>query len=179
MSYRKVKISLMGVLVMFLSSCSQMPTFKSFKNKTPTVDVKTYFDGKIKAWGILQNRSGEVTRRFEVTMVGKWQGDVGTLDEDFVFDNGEKQKRVWTITKLDDKTFKGEASDVIGQASGRQEGNALNMQYVLRIPVDGTTYDIKINDWLILLDERRLVNISELTKFGFNVGRLSIFFEKQ
>lgn len=164
---------------MFLSSCSQMPTFESFKNKTPIVNIKTYFDGELKAWGILQNRSGEVTRRFKVRMVGEWKGDVGTLNEDFEFDDGEKQKRVWTITKLDEKNFKGEASDVIGHATGRQEGNALNMQYVLRIPVNETTYDIKINDWLILLDERKLVNISELTKFGSNVGRLTIFFEKQ
>ena len=53
------------------------------------------------------------------------------------------------------------------------------MKYVLRIPVDGTTYDIKIDDWLILLDEKRLINISSLTKFGFNVGRLTIYFEKK
>lgn len=165
---------------MFLSACSsQMPTFDSFKSKEPTINVKDYFQGEMEAWGILQNRSGEVTRRFKVNIVGSWDGDVGTLEEYFDFDDGEKQKRIWTLTKRDDHSFTGEAADVIGKAEGRQEGNAINMQYVLRIPVDDTTYDIKINDWLILLDDRRLVNISELTKFGFTVGRLTIFFEKK
>lgn len=164
---------------MLLTSCNPMPTFESFKSKTPAINIKEYFNGKIDAWGFIQSRGGEVTRRFSVTMTGKWDGNVGTLSEDFVFDDGEKQKRIWTLTMLDDRRFTGTAADVIGQAEGNQEGNAINMKYVLRIPLDGSTYDIKIDDWLILLDKKRLMNISSLSKFGFNVGRLTIFFEKK
>ena len=156
-----------------------MPSFESFKSKTPEISIKDYFNGQIDAWGFIQNRGGEVTRRFKVSMVGKWDGNVGTLSEDFAFDDGEKQTRVWTLTMLDNKRFTGTAADVIGKAEGRQDGNAINMKYVLRIPVNGSKYDIKIDDWLILLDEKRLMNISSLSKFGFNVGRLTIFFEKK
>jgi len=179
MSKVKIKIFLTGVAFMILTSCNSMPTFKSFKSKTPQVNIKDYFNGKIEAWGIIQDRKGEVTRRFNVTMTGKWNGNEGNLSEDFIFDDGEKQKRVWTLMMIDDKRFKGTAADVIGEAEGSQEGNAINMKYILRLPVDGTTYDIKIDDWLILMDEKRLINISSLTKFGFNVGRLTIFFEKK
>jgi len=170
---------LIGALSMFLSSCTQMPTFKSFKYKEPTMNIKEYFNGPMKAWGFIQGRDGEVTRRFKVTMIGSWEGNVGTLTEHFDFDDGEKKERIWTLNVNEDGSFTGDAADVVGQAQGSQEGNALNMKYVLRIPVDGTTYDIKIDDWLILLDEKRLINISSLTKFGFNVGRLTIYFEKK
>lgn len=173
------KIYVMGVLMGILTGCGGMPTFESFQSKTPKLDIKEYFNGPLEAWGFLQDRSGEVTRRFHVTMVGSWQGDQGKLEEHFIFDDGEKQTRTWTFDMKGPDQFIGKAADVIGIAEGRQEGNALNMQYVLRIPVKGSTYDITINDWLILLDEKRLMNISELTKFGFNVGKLTIFFEKK
>lgn len=164
---------------MFLSACNPMPTFESFKDKSPTFSLRSYFDGPLEAWGFLQDRSGEVTRRFQVTMTGAWTGDTGTLTEHFVYDDGEEQDRIWTIKELANGQFEATAPDVIGIATARQQGNALNMEYVLRVPVKGTTYDITINDWLILLDQKRLINISALTKFGINVGRLTIYFEKK
>lgn len=169
----------MGVFMGVLTGCSDMPTFESFHSKTPTLNIKEYFNGKIEAWGFLQDRSGEVTRRFHVSMMGSWQEDKGTLEEQFIFDDGEKQLRTWTFEIKGPNQFIARAADVIGTAEGRQEGNAINMKYVLRIPVKNTTYDITIDDWLILLDQKRLMNISNLTKFGFNVGKLTIFFEKK
>jgi len=174
-----VSLFIVGVLIMFFCNTNPMPSFDSFHNKTPQVDIQEYFNGTIKAWGILQDRSGEVTKRFDVIMEGSWNGDEGTLDETFDFDDGKHQKRKWFLKKVNDESFIGKASDVVGEAAGAQKGNAINMKYVLQIPVGDKTYDIAINDWLIQMDEKRMVNISALTKFGFNVGRLTIFFEKQ
>lgn len=174
------RTALIGAIAMVLSACSNhMPSFKSFKGKDPKMDIKSFFNGPMHAWGFIQGRDGEVNRRFHVDIVGTWDGNVLTLKEHFEFDDGKKQDRTWTLTLNDDDTFTATAADVIGQAKGRIEGNALNMKYVLRIPIDGKAYDIKINDWLIQLDEKRLINISELTKFGFTVGRLTIYFEKK
>lgn len=174
-----MKFCCMGIFMGALMGCGGMPTFESFQSKTPTLNIKEYFNGKMEAWGFLQDRSGEVTRRFHVTMVGSWQGDKGLLEEQFVFDDGEKQSRTWTFEMKGPNQFTGKAADVIGTAEGRQEGNAINMKYVLRVPVKNSTYDITIDDWLILLDQKRLMNISTMTKFGFNVGKLTIFFEKK
>ena len=176
----KFKTLILGAFTMLLSACSNhMPTFESFAGKEPKLDMKSYFNGPMEAWGFIQGRNGEVNRRFSVNIEGSWDGNVGTLKEHFIFDDGQKQDRTWTLTLNDDGTFTGSAHDVVGMAEGRVDGNALNMKYVLRIPVDGKEYDIKINDWLILLDEKRMINISELTKFGLSVGRLTIYFEKK
>ncbi len=175
-----IQTLILGAFTMVLSACnSHMPTFKSFSGQEPKLDMKSYFNGPMEAWGFIQGRDGEVTRRFRVDILGSWDGNTGTLKEHFVFDDGEKQDRTWTLNLNNDGTFTGSAHDVIGEARGKIDGNALNMKYVLRIPVDGKKYDIKINDWLIQLDEKRLINISELTKFGFTVGRLTIYFEKK
>ena len=160
-------------------SSGHMPTFDSFKGKTPALKVDEYFKGDISAWGFLQNRKGEVTRKFTVKMKGTWKGDKGRLEEQFVFDDGEKQERNWELLKTGENTFEGRAGDVVGRAIGRSEGNAINMKYVLAIPVNGKVYNIHINDWLIALDESRMINISSLSKFGFHLGRLTIYFQKR
>lgn len=164
---------------MSLPGCS-LPSFDSFKGKGPRLEISDYFNGRVEAWGFIQDWKGEVSRRFTVTMQGSWSNGVGTLDEDFVFDDGETTKRIWTLTKKENGHFIGEAADVVGVAKGKQEGNAINMKYVLRVNrTPESTIDLTIDDWLILMDDKRMINISKFYKFGLPVGGLTIYFEKK
>ncbi|MFA6040314.1 MAG: DUF3833 family protein, partial [Methylophilus sp.] len=104
-------------LMTFLNGCAT-PSMEAYKISKPQLDLKTYFTGPIKAWGLIQNRNGEVIRRFDVTMMGSWQGDVGTLEESFQYYDGETQKRVWTITKTGENTYQGKAADILDKATG-------------------------------------------------------------
>jgi hypothetical protein len=54
----------------------------------------------------------------------------------------------------------------------------MRMNYVLTIPVDNRKIDVKINDWMYLVDNDSLINVSELKKFGFKVATLTIGFKK-
>lgn len=154
------------------------PNIKDYKGEKPQLDIFEYFSGKTKAHGIIKDWKGKVTRSFTVTMSGRVENDKLILDEDFVFSDGEKQNRVWTFTRTGENTFEGTAKDVIGKAEGKQYGNAMNMNYVLRVPRGGGTIDIKIDDWMYLISEKSLFNLSKFYKFGIQVGELSIYFEK-
>ena len=118
----------MGLLT-FLSGCAGGPSLKHYTDTGPELDLKEYFTGTIKAWGIIQDFNGNVTRRFDVTMVGTWDGDVGTLEEDFIFYDGEEQKRIWTITRTGENTYSGTAGDILGEAEGEANGNAVRWAY--------------------------------------------------
>lgn len=142
------------------------------------MDIKSYFDGDIKAWGIVQDWRGRVVSRFEVDMVGSWQGDSGTLHEKFVYDDGKIQERVWSITKLSDERYEGRASDIIDKAEGFLSGNAASWRYVMDLPVDDKIYRIKFDDWMWLMNDDILINRSYLKKFGITVSELSIFMQK-
>jgi hypothetical protein len=108
---------------------------------------------------------------------------VGTLDEDFVYSDGKKEKRIWTITKhetQDGQTrYIGTASDVVGEASGYASGNALNWKYTLKLPVDGKVYEVQFDDWLWLVDDKVMLNKAEMTKFGFRLADITISFTKR
>jgi hypothetical protein len=176
---RKMKgIVLMG-LIAFLSACSGGLTLDHYKNSTPEFDLKEYFTGPIKAWGLVQDRKGHVKRRFDVTMTGSWEGDVGTLEEYFDYYDGETQKRIWTITKVGDNRYEGRAGDILDKADGEVVGSAMRWAYKMDLPVGDTSYKITFDDWMFQMNDGILINRSYLKKFGLTVGELTLFMQKQ
>lgn len=169
--------AILGVLIM-LSSCSG-PSLDYYEGTAPKADIKEYFNGPIKAWGIVQDWRGRVTTRFDIEMVGKWEGDSGTLTEHFTYYDGKKQERIWTIKKLADGTYEGTASDIIDKATGQTNGSAARWSYVMDVPVDDTTYRIRFDDWMWVMNDGVLINRSYLKKFGITVSELTIFMQKQ
>ena len=41
-----------------------------FKDQKPRLVIEDYLSGNVKAWGVLQNRSGKVTRQFKADLNG-------------------------------------------------------------------------------------------------------------
>ncbi|USH05678.1 DUF3833 domain-containing protein [Grimontia kaedaensis] len=160
-----------------LVGCSA--SLEDYKASSPNFNLFEYFEGETLAWGMVQDYTGKQTRRFEVSITGTVVGDQITLDEDFIFDDGEKQKRIWTIKRLEDGSYEGTAGDVVGTAKGSESGNALNWIYDLSVEVGDNTYVLTLDDWLYRQDEKRAFNLTSMKKFGVEVGKISIFFEKQ
>jgi hypothetical protein len=74
-----------------------------YANEKPRLDLAQYFGGQTTGWGMVQDRFGNVTRRFVVQIDGRFDGDQGTLDEKFEWSDGEKQQRIWRLKKLKGK----------------------------------------------------------------------------
>ena len=151
---------------------------EDFKNTEPEIKIEKYFEGQVKAWGILQDRKGRVTRQFEANMIGKFENNILTLEEDFFWKDGETQRRVWKIKKIDEHNYIGTAPDVVGEAKGASYGSAFKFEYNLMIPFKGKNIKIRFDDWIFKQDEKVAINRATLTKFGFKVGELTVFFEK-
>lgn len=163
--------------VLGLSGCAGVAP-ETYRAQTPTLDLATYFNGPLTAWGYFADRSGEVKRRFTVSMVGEWKGNEGTLTEDFDWSDGSKSQRIWHIARIDDHRYVGRADDVKGEASGTAYGNALQWRYTLLLPVDGKTYEVQFDDWMYLMNDEVMLNKSEMRKFGFKLGEVVIAFRK-
>lgn len=165
--------------VALLTSCASQVDPGYYAQEKPTLDLQRYFNGTLDAWGMFQDRSGKVVKRFTVVMRCKWEGDVGTLDEDFTYADGSKQKRVWTLRKVGPDRYVGTAPDVIGEAIGITAGNTLHWKYVLALPVDGSTYHMHFDDWMYLVDDRVMLNRATMSKFGFALGEVTLSFTKR
>ncbi len=151
---------------------------EDFKNTEPVIKIEKYFEGEVEAWGILQNRKGKVTRQFKANMSGKFENNILTLEEDFYWKDGEKQKRIWKIEKIDEHNYLGTAPDVIGKAKGLSYGSAFKFEYDLMVPFKGKNIKISFDDWIFKQNDKIAINRATLTKFGFKVGELTVVFQK-
>ena len=175
-----LNLILLIIFAQFITSCSSNNSMKpeDFKDKKPRLIIEEFLSGEVKAWGILQNRSGKVTRQFSAILNGKWNGKELILDEKFNWDDGEVQKRQWKINKIDEHNYEGTAGDVVGKAKGFSYGPAFKFEYVLLVPVKGKEMKITFDDWIFMQDEKVAINRAKMTKFGIRVADLTVVFVK-
>ena len=169
----------LGITMLLLSGCSTIG-MQRYAANSPELDLYEYFTGKIRGWGIVQDREGVLTRQFVVDITGKVTEDGQlVLKENFDWSDGEKSSRTWVLSRQDEHNFTGTAVDVIDHAEGILYGNVLNWQYQLNLKVDDSTWKITFDDWMFLVSDEMLLNKAAMSKFGFKVGEVTIIFRKQ
>ena len=151
---------------------------EDFAGREPRFRIEDYFRGKTRAWGIFQDRFGTLRRQFVVDIDGTWDGETLMLVEDFAYDDGKTEQRTWQIRKTGEHSYEGHADGVIGAAQGLSYGNALNWNYRFALRVGESTWNVIFDDWMFLQDDGVMINRAEVTKFGFQLGELTIAFRK-
>ncbi len=166
--------------VALLTSCSSVDP-QVYRAEEPKLDLARYFSGTLEGHGMVLDRGGQVQRRFVVLIKATWNDDVGTLDEDFTWSDGKKERRVWTLRRAapDGSRWIGTAPDVIGEARGTVSGNALNWTYTLDLATSGGRYKIDFDDWMFLVDEQVMLNRAQMSFWGVRVGEIVIAFRKR
>jgi hypothetical protein len=163
---------------LMLGGCASQ-NIDQYRAEKPELDLQQYFNGTLDAYGVFTDRSGAVVKRFTVVMRCSWQGNEGVLDEDFTYSDGTTQKRVWRLTKLPDGKYTGTADDVIGTALGQARGNAFYWTYTLSLPVDGSVYEVRFDDWMYLMTDKVMLNKATMSKFGVKLGEVMLSFTKR
>jgi len=161
------------ILSFLLFGCGQIHV-NDYENNEPKLILEEFFEGKLTASGILKDSKGLVTRYFNVKIQASWKDGVGTLDEDFIFDDGEQQKRIWTLKKISENKYEASAGDIKHKTIIDVSGNSMFMEYILIVPYKDSTIDITIDDRMYLVNKNTLINESSMTKFGFNVGEINL-----
>lgn len=172
---KKLFGALCGIL---LASCANNK-INHYANNTPKLDLQSFLNGKISGYGIVEDYSATVTRRFNFSGMASWQGNNGQFDEKIVYSDGKQESRIWTITKLSESSYEATTPDVIGKAQITVAGNTMNWKYTMNIQVDDSIYKIKFDDWMYLMPDGQLINRNYFKKFGLTVGELTLFMQKE
>jgi Protein of unknown function (DUF3833) len=171
------RLMIFAAIAALMTGCSGMTT-DEFSQRTPKLVIEKYFDGPTRAWGVFEDRFGRVRRQFTVDLNGRKDGDELVLDEQFTYDDGEVGSRVWHIRPVAEGVYEGRAGDVVGIARGEASGNVLHWRYTLNLPVGGRTWAVSFDDWMFLQPGGVLVNRAHMSKWGLEIGSVSIFFQK-
>ena len=175
---RRVSFVLVLISALLITGCGAVDISR-YENNQPKLDLVSYFSGNTRGWGIVQDRSGKLLRQFVVDIQGTVdENNILTLDEDFTWSDGETSRRVWKITPEGEFSYVGTAEDVVGEATGKLSGNALNWNYVLTVKSKDSSWDIRFDDWMFLQPDGVLINRARMSKFGFRVGEVIIAFQK-
>ena len=168
-----LKAVILLLQILFLQACSSI-TVDSYSDYSPTFTPQKFFSGYLTAHGVVKNRGGLVIRTFNADIQATWTNDIGTLIEDFRFDDGEIQQRIWTLTPDGNGSYVGTANDVIGASQMTLAGNTLFMDYVLSIPYRDSTIGVNVDDRMYLVSSNVLINESRMSKYGFGVGSVTL-----
>ena len=163
-----------------LSACARKDV-ATLADRQPPLDLADFFAGDSVAYGIFEDRFGNLRRQFRVNMTGTVEGDTLTLVEDFLYDDGERADRTWVIRRAGVEAdgsvrYEGSAADVSGTASGRIAGNALNWEYDVVLEMSGRSVKVHFDDWIYRQDEDVAINRAFISKFGLEIGSVTIVF---
>ncbi len=151
---------------------------ESFAGRGPAFVPEDYFAGETRAWGIFEDRFGRLRRDFQVAIQGRWDGRTLTLDEHVSFSDGERDRRVWRLTRQAEGRYLAACDEVEGEVPLRVAGNALNFSYRIALSIGGRRVRVRFDDWMFLLPGGVLVNRARVYKAGLRLGEASIFFAR-
>lgn len=170
MALKSLRLRLLfWVSVTSLVACSSHDV-QDYAEIKPDLDLFHFFQGDLVASGIVRNRSGKVIRYFNADIDAFLEGETLVLDERFVFSDGEEEHRVWKINRVEDASYIGTANDILNQATGRSAGNATRWRYSMNLKSRGREIKVEFDDWLYKTNDRTLINVSDIKKWGIKVA---------
>lgn len=140
--------------------------------------IEQFLLGRTSGDGLFQDFTGRIRRRFSITLDGRLENGVLVLTEDFVFDDGETERRVWRITPQAGGVYSATAGDMIGEARGAQREGALRWSYLFSLKLGARRLRVRFHDTFIQVAKDALLNEARVTKFGFELGRTTIIIRR-
>lgn len=157
-----------------------MTTDKAIGERSP-LKLEEFFLGQTRAWGMFQDRFGKPRQRFTVEAQGAWDARTQTLTltEDFVYDDGRTEQRIWSITKTAEGRYRGQTSGLVGLAHIRVNGPQVQLSYRMKVPIGGRDWTLTFDDRMVLQDQDVILNRADVSKMGFRIGTATICFQKE
>lgn len=137
-----------------------------------------YFQGETIAYGLFEDRFGNIRRQFTVAITGTVSGNQLTLEEDFLYEDGDIENRTWVIHREQESIYSGTAGDVVGKAEGIQNKTGFTWRYEMLLKISGRSYKVKFDDRMFLMPNNILLNRAVVKKFGIKLGTVFISFSK-
>ena len=179
-----VRLFILGALVVGLTSCTQW-FFKAdmadYADNRPALKLEEFFDGRSYAYGIFEDRFGNLKRQFRVQIDGRTEAGRLTLDEQFIYDDGETARRIWKIDNLGPEgpgliRYQGRAEDIDGLATGQVAGNVLSWSYDIMLSMSGQDLQVRFDDFIYQISQDVAINRAIVTKWGVEIGSVTLVF---
>lgn len=159
------------------SACATAPAIPATASNTPFT-IERDLAGQTVARGACRSITG-ANRGFTAQLNGAWNGDTLTLVEDFVFDDGERDRKTWRLRRVSPGHYVGTREDVVGEAIGVQDGNVFRLEYDVILPSEnGGGRKVHFRDVMALDANGDVINNATIGWFGLRVASVSLVIER-
>ncbi len=163
-------ISALLLVAASLGGCASVLAPAAFEGGAPEFRPEVFFSGRTSSTGVLENRSGAPTGRFQVDGHGQTLRD-GTfrLEQAVGFDQKPPEQRTWSMHRIDDHRYEASLTDASGPVHAEAYGNLFHLRYPMKTPFGG-----RMEQWMYLQpDGCTVLNEATVRVFGVVVARLS------
>ena len=164
-------IGLCGALLM--AGCAAPLGPAAFAATTPAFDPVAFWAGHTSSWGVIENRDGAPTAIITTTTDATPEGTDGLHMVQRVVHDGETTVRDWHFRRLGKGQFEATANDLVGTARGSTSGRTLHWTWTLATRPGNWLYNVTMDQWMYLADDRTLMNRTVITKFGVRLAEVS------
>jgi hypothetical protein len=170
--------AVVSVVVILVAGCSSLQP-RHFDSGRPHFEPEKFFEGATRSWGVIENQSGNPRSRFRADMMGRRDGEFLVITQDFTFEDGHTQRRVWRLKREDEHRYEATANDVVGVANGEAFGNAFRWEYTLALRPGNPLANVRFHLWMYLQDDgESMINRVTITKLGLVIGQTTEYFRR-
>ncbi|MDO9439376.1 MAG: DUF3833 family protein [Beijerinckiaceae bacterium] len=174
--FSRLRGGLAALTLLAVSGCATPP---SLDPSTDTAFVpEKFFLGRTLAEGEFVNTLDGSRRGLRATIDGSWNGRELKLVENFVYSDGERDRKTWVLTKTGPTTYSGVREDVIGTADGRLDGRTFRLTYMATVKTKSSSVDVKFDDVLGFERDGSVLNRATVSKLGVKVGEVTLRIRK-
>ena len=163
-------MALMWAWTRYADFLAQSP--EDYASSGEIFDIRTHLNGPIICEGVIYGPTGRVTSRFVGDFDCVWDGNRGVMNEVFRYCDGSEQTRAWELTLGNDGKIRATASDVVGEGTGQQSGDSVQLKYRFQLPESSGGHVLDTVDWMYLAPNGTIVNRSQFRKYGMKVAEL-------
>lgn len=152
---------------------------ESFAGGQPRFEPDKFFEGPTRSWGVIEDRHGHPKSRFKTEMMGHREGADLVITQDFTFEDGHRQQRLWRLRRIDDHRYEATANDVVGVSRGLAYGNTFRWEYTLALRPGNPLANVRFKLWMYLqADGDTMINRVIISKFGVILAETTEYFHR-
>lgn len=171
-------LALVGLALGLLAGCHSLEP-RGFSGAGPHFDPVAFFEGPTRSWGVIEGRAGQPRSRFRTEMMGRREGEELVITQDFTFEDGHLQQRIWRVRRIDEHRYQATANDVVGVSHGLAFGNTFHWKYTVASgrygPVTNLRYELRM---YLLADGETMINRVAITKLGVLLAQTTEHFHR-
>ena len=167
-----------AILGGLFSACATVPPQGTALSQKGVV-LERDFRGRSYAKGVFTNRITGSQRPFTVVLNGTWSGNILTLREDFVYEDGEKDVKTWVFTRTGPARWSGTREDVVGLADIIVEAGIVRLGYDIDLPTSSGKVRLRFEDVIERNAQGLVVNRAIVSKFGLPLGDVDLTFSRK